>query len=95
MTDTGFTDSEHAAAEELGMPVEEIRRIMDCWSKHAARLARERRDAHRARLQKIRDEGEGTRDSSSRRRATSTGSTASEVRERLVSRYMEKSGWTQ
>ena len=58
MTDSGFTDSEHAAAEELGMPVEEIRRIMDCWEKHAARLARERRDAAKAKLAKIREEGE-------------------------------------
>lgn len=58
MTDSGFTDSEHAAAEELGMPVEEIRRIMDCWAKHAAQMARKRRDAGKAKLQKIMEEGE-------------------------------------
>lgn len=58
MTDTGFTDSEHAAAEELGIPVQEVRRIMDCWGRHAARLARERRDAAKAKIKGILKEGE-------------------------------------
>jgi hypothetical protein len=48
MTDSGFTDTDHAAAEELGMKVEELGRIMDVWSKHAARLSRERRARSKA-----------------------------------------------
>jgi hypothetical protein len=38
------SETDRRAAAELGIPVEELVRIMDVWMKHAAIVAKERRD---------------------------------------------------